>query len=792
MNSRIKKLRDEFMSVRPTLSAERMDLATKAYGKFAGEPTYYFRAHVFEYVLDHKKIVIRDGELLAGNLSEYVRSALVFPEYSSGNIWLKDTIPNIDKRPFDPFDCSAEDKVTILAHLDYWDGKSTEDILDKYIPARLKEYKEDGFFQYNHNGTCSSAVTPNFERIFSQGYRGMIETCQKKIDEMRSDWIDVEKQHRIDYWNATIIALEAAIRYSQRHALVCENMARDEVDINRKNELLELAEICRKVPENPPESFYEAIQFQWFSHCLYSIEALSFATSLGRFDINMWPYYSQDLERGLITREKAIELMQSLFLKVSSLQYLTDDYGSQADTGYPMWQVINIGGIDKQGNQVVNDLTEMVLEATEDLKIVQPSVALKINDGLPDKIFDRAAKMVQNGMANPAFFGNETSMKTVMAKGGSEEQARDWIIIGCIEPHPGGGGTCGNPTAGPINLGKIIEITLRNGVDPLTGKLMGLQTGNPEDFTCFEDFVDAVKKQYDYIWDLHARSVNITLGVQGTHLPVIFQSSVLDGCIERGMSVQEGGVNLPYTNIFLVGPSTLVDSLIAIKYAVFKDKIVSMRELVDILNANYEGNERIRQYLLNVPPKFGNDIPEVDDLINGILADACDRINAIPDGRGQRGKFSAGCQSQSHNVASGLNVSATPDGRKAFAPLSDNASPHQGRDISGPTASANSVASLPNEHMHAGNLYNLRFDPSGVAGEKGIETIKNVVRGFCDNGGQHIQINVVDDEMLIAAQENPEEHRDLMVRVAGYLAYFTELEKTVQDAFIQRTAHLKK
>ena len=780
------------MQAKPCLSAERMVLATEAYQKYGGEPIYLHRAHVFEYVLDRKRIVIRDGELLAGNLSEYIRSAAIFPEYVSGRNWLKEQIPTMDTRQYDPFVITPEDKKTILDNLDWWDGKSTEDILDEYIPAKLREYKKSGFFRYNGDAICSSAICADFKRMFSLGFRAHIDICKMKIEEMLSDRIDVEKQRRIEYWQATIIALEAAIRYTKRNAQVAEEMAAEETNNARKRELLEMAEICRKVPEYPPESFREAIQFQWFMHVLHHIEAMSMATSLGRFDLNLYPYYIEDLRKGLITPEEALELIELLFLKVSGQQYLTDEYGSIADTGYPMWQTLMIGGIDAKGNKVCNDLTYMVLDATEDLKIVQPAVALRVTDDMPGELLDKAVRMIQKGMGNPAFFGNETAMKTVMNKGGTLEQARDWVIIGCMEPHPGGGGTCGNPTAGPINFPKCLELALHNGVDPITGKEMGLRTGDPARFTSINEVIEALRKQIDYIWDLHTRSVNLSLAVHGTYVPTIYQSVALDGCIERGLSIQEGGCNLPYTNIFIVGPSTIADSIAAIEYAVFRDKVLTMEELIHLCDTNFENNERMRQYLLNVPPKFGNDVSEVDEMISSLLKGCCHIIQQIPDGRGARGMFSAGSQSQSHNVASGLFVGATPDGRLAFSPLSDNASPHMGRDISGPTASANSVAHLPNEHIYGGCLYNLRFDPSGVEGEKGVETIKGVIKGFVNNGGYHIQINVVDNETLIKAQKDPENYRDLIVRVSGYLAYFTELEKTIQDAFIQRTAHLSK
>ena len=789
MRERIAKLKNVLLNAKPSLSAERIVLATEAYQKYAGEPIYLHRAHVFEYVLDHKQIVIRDGELLAGSMTELVRAAAVFPEYSSGRMWLKEQLPTMSKRKSDPLYLTEEDTQKILNCLDWWDGKSTEDLMDAYVPQYLKDCERAGVFKSGGKGLCSSAINANFKRMFELGFRGHIDLCKQKIEELITEGINVDKQRRVEYWQATIIALEAAIRYSHRHADYAEDMALHTSDPVRKHELKKLAEICRRVPEYSPRTFYEAVQFQWFMHVLHHIEANAMATSLGRFDQNLYSYYANDIKNGILTPDDAVELIESLFLKVTSLIYMNDNYYSQADAGYPMWQILMIGGVDEHGEDASNELSYLVLDATEELKIAQPAVALRVSPKMPESLLRKGVEMNQKGMANPAFFNDEVAQQTVINKGADIEQARDWLIIGCVEPHPGCGVSDGSPVGGNINAPKCLEIALHNGVDPVSGLKLGPETGDPRNFKSIEEVIKAVQTQLDYFWDLHMKVYRMTSSLQATHLPMIYQSVCVDGCIESGESIQEGGCVMPYTNIFIAGPSTVADSIMAIDYAVFKDNVLTMDELIHLCDTNFEGNERMRQYLLNKTPKFGNDIPEVDEMITEFLAKSFAKVNGENDGR-HNGKFSAGNQSQTHNVTLRRYCGATPSGRMAYTALSDNASPTMGRDTSGPTAAANSVAHLHPENFHGGCLYNTRFDPHGVTGERGVQIIEGLVKNFCDEGGYHVQINVVDDATLRDAQKNPENYRDLVVRVAGYLAYFTELDREVQDVLISRTAHL--
>ncbi len=789
MTDRVAMLKEALLHVKPGLSAERVLLATEAYKKYAGEPIYLHRAHVLEYVLDNKAVVIRDGELLAGSLTEKLRAAAIFPEYNSTKMWLRKELPGMSTRKSDPMEISKEDVDKVLACFDYWDEKSTEDIVTKAFPQYYRDCERVGVFKSGGKGLCSSAVTPNYLKLFKEGFQGMINRCQANIDKVIEEGMTLDKQKKVQYWQAVIIALNAVIRYSCRLADEAEHQAAECKDNIRKEELTELARICRKVPKCPPDTFYEAIQFQWMTQVVCNIEASSYSTSLGRMDQNFIEFYRNDLEAGRIDRDRAIELISCLFIKSTTVFYMNDEYYSQADAGYPTWQILSIGGVDSDGNDACNELTDIILDVASDLRIAQP-VALRVTPDTPEEIWHKAIWMNQQGMGNPAFYNDVTAQKMVIEQGATVEEARDWVITGCVEPKPGTGIADGSATGGNINFPKILEVTLHNGTDPVTGIEIGPKTGDPSTWKDIDDVMSAFEKQCDYFWDLHMRAYRMTNAIQATYLPTIYQSSLIGGCIENGESLQEGGCYKPFTNVFITAPSTIADSMMAIKYAVFVDKMITMEELIALCDKNFEGNERMRQYLVNRPPKFGNDNSEADELINGFLKRFWEKGSLKIDGRHNNGRFALGNQSQTHNVPLGRCVGATPDGRLAFTPLSDNASPAMGRDTNGPTAAANSVAHLPNEHFHGGCLYNTRFDPHGVAGEDGIKIMKGVVKGFCEQGGYHLQINVVDDATLRKAQEKPEDYRDLVVRVAGYLAYFTELDHEVQDAIISRTAHL--
>lgn len=783
--ARVKKIKEHYDGLRPCISSERLVLVREAYQKYAGAAIPVFRAQVFAYILEHKHIFISDGELIVGNQADKERCAPIYPEYSAAD-WILDGLDEFPTRRYDPFQVTEEDKAVIRKELPYWENKSIEKELETLFDDETNMALDLDVFTLGGRDCSQAHTMPDYDKILSVGLNGLIQECEDNIKTTGGG--SKEAQEKIDFWNACIIACRGVIRYAQRHAELAEAMAERENNAARKAELLRIADVCRKVPGNPPESFREAIQMVWFIHLMPFIETNSTGNGFGRFDQYMYPYYAKDVEAGAITDEAVEELIGLLFVKINTIIKLRPHLWAKCYAGYTMWQILMIGGQDKDGKDASNRLSFLVLDVADELKMAQPAVALRYFDGISVKLFDKALNMIQRGLANPAFFNDKVCVPVCMAKGGTLEEARNWAIIGCIEPHPGGGTSDGSPLAGYMNGLKCFELVMHNGVDPVSGREIGLKTGDPSAFTTKEQFMDAVEKQMCHFWDKLTGGFNQVVPYHMLRLPAIFSSVVIDGCIRKGMSVQQGGAKHSYTGTYLCGIANVTDCIAAIDKLVLQDKTLTIDEINKACACNFEGHERMRQMLLKKAPKFGNDIREVDDIARSISGYCADYVQSIKDSRG--GQYNFGSISQTQNVRHGEFVGATPDGRLAGTPLCDNSSPAMGRDVEGPTATVNSVSHLDQSKFYHGALFNLRFDPKGVEGRKGREIIGGVVKTYFENYGEHVQINVVSDEMLRDAQVNPENYRNLIVRVAGYMACFTDLEKGIQDSIIERTAHL--
>lgn len=786
LSPRISRMKERHLNTIPRITAERLVLQTEAYKKFAGEATPIFRAKVVEYIMERMTTLILDDELIVGTATNAYRGASLFPEFQSSSWYISD-IDDFSTRKKDPYYISPEDKKTILETLPYWEGKSMEDLADKVMPAHIKELEKDDIICVGlENGVCGE-TTCNHDKIMELGLRGYMEECQRNIDAHLPQ--TREEQEKVDFWNACIIQCQGLITYAHRMADEAERLAGECGDPERKKELLRIAENCRVVPENPPETFYQGLQMIWFVHLYFYIEVCTTACGFGRFDQYMWPLYKKDvIDEKNITRQEALEMLESFYLKTNEVYEVRDNWYATSFAGYPMWQTLMVGGQTRDGRDATNDLSFLCLEAASELQTRQPIMALRVWEHTPEELFRYGCRMVQEGQANPGFFSDRRGIEISLEKGGTIEEARDWAIVGCTQPAPGGGGAEGSPDAGYVNMGKMIEFVLHNGVDPATGKLMGLQTGDPEKFRNIEEVKDALKKQILHHYDLIRQGYNLMQSIHMNRYPVIFASMVTEGCVEKGKPVQNGGAKYSTCGVFVTGPANLADSIEAIDQCVFKDKTVTMKELIHACDTNFQGNERLRQLLLNKPAKYGNNDAHVDGVYREMMHFIAKNVQEWPDARG--GHYAFGIDSQTMNLSHGAVTGALPDGRLAGEPLCDASSPMMGRDVHGPTATVKSVASMVDAELHEGALYNLRFDPHGVQGEKGLEILEGVIRTYFEDGGQHIQINVVDNETLKKAQIKPEDYRGLMVRVAGYMAYFTELDKSAQDAIIYRRPHL--
>lgn len=788
LNERLTRMRNKLFDSRPCITAERLVLETEAYQKFAGEATPIFRAKVVKYIMEHMTTLIMDDELIVGAPTNKYRGANLHPEFQSSTEFYLPELDAFPLRKTDPYDISPEDRELILKTLPYWEGKSMQDMSKKALPADILERIHDDIITVGLTNGVSGETTCDHEKLLAVGLKGYIDECRENIRSTLCS--SKEDQQRVDYWNACIIQCEGLIEYAHRMAAEAERQAAACTDPKRKQELLTVAANCRVVPENPPQTFQQALQLVWFVHVYFHIEVCTTANGFGRFDQYMWPFYEKDvlLEKN-ITKDEALEMLECFYLKACEVFEVRDKWYATSFAGYPMWELLVVGGQTPEGKDATNELSYVCLDAASELKTTQPVMAVRVWDGTPEELIRKGCLMIQDGQANPGFFNDNVAMQMALGKGCSMEEARDWTIVGCIQPGPGGGTADGSPDAGYVNMGKMLEFVLHNGVDPETGKLMGLQTGDPREFRNIEEFKDALKKQILHHYKMVTTGYNIMQSMHMTRYPVIFASMVTRGCVETGKSVQEGGAKYSTAGLYITGAANMADSIAAIDTCVFRDKDITMAQLIDALDKNFEGEERLRQLLLNKPAKFGNDDPYVDGIYREMMQFIAKNVQTWPDARG--GTYSFNVHSQTVNVSHGAVCGATPDGRRAGEAFCDNASPMMGRDMKGPTATVKSVASMGQASFHDGALFNLRFDPKGVQGEKGLASIEGVIKTYFQNGGEHIQINVVDDETLRAAQRTPEKYKGLMVRVAGYMAYFTELDKDAQDTIIYRTAHFK-
>lgn len=788
LTPRVKRMREKYFETIPQITAERLVLATEAYQKFAGDAVPIFRAKVVNYIMENMTTLIMDDELIVGTATNAYRGANLHPEFQSSSWYISD-IDEFSSRSKDPYYISPEDKETILETLKYWEGKSMEDLSGEAMPAKIKELEKDDIICVGLENGVSGETTCDHEKILTKGLRGYMEECQKNIDSIIPQ--TMEEQAKVDFWKACIIQCQGLITYAHRMAEEAERMAFACTDEKRKKELLTIAENCRVVPENPPKTFQQALQAVWFIHVYFYIEVCTTACGFGRFDQYMWPFYEKDvIKEKNITREEALEMLECLYLKTCEVYEVRDNWYATAFAGYPMWQILVVGGQTPDGKDATNDLSYLCLEAADDLQIKQPVMAVRVWENTPEDLIRFGCKMIQEGQANPGFFSDDAGIKISLDKGRgcTIEEARDWTIVGCTQPAAGGGASDGSPDAGYVNMGKMIEFVLHNGVDPATGKLMGLETGDPREFKNIEEFKDALKKQILHHYDLIRTGYNLMQSIHMNRYPVIFASMVTKGCVESGKSVQHGGAKYSTAGLYVTGPANLADSIAAVEKCVFEDKDLTMDELIKACDTNFEGQERLRQLLLNKPEKYGNNQAHVDGIYKEMMHFIAENVQQWPDARG--GYYAFGIDSQTMNIPHGQVTGALPDGRLAGEPFCDASSPMMGRDINGPTATVKSVASMTPADLHEGALYNLRFDPHGVQGEEGKDLIEGVIKTYFEDGGQHIQINVVDNETLKKAQEKPEDYKGLMVRVAGYMAYFTELDKSAQNVIIYRTPHL--
>ena len=826
-SSRITRLVDHLYEKMPVIESARAKLITESYQATEGKPMITRRAEAFAHILRHIPIIIRDEELIVGSSTIAPRGCQTYPEFSYQ--WLEDELDTVETRSADPFYIAEETKQELREVHKYWKGKTTSELATSYMaPEAIKAIEHNIFTPGNYFYNGVGHVTVKYEEVLAIGYEGIMAKAQAELDRCQVGDHDYARRSR--FLNAVILSCQAVMEYAQRYAALAEKMAAECSDPVRRNELEVIALNCSHVPARGAGSFYEACQSFWFVQQLLQLESSGHSISPGRFDQYMYPYYKRDLDNGNITREFAQELMDCIWVKLNDLNKCRDAASAEGFAGYSLFQNLIAGGQNKDGEDVTNDLSIMCIQASMHVQLPQPSLSVRVWNGTPHEFLIKAAELTRTGIGLPAYYNDEVIIPALQNRGLSLEDAREYNIIGCVEPQKAGK-TDGWHDAAFFNMCRPLELVFSNGMDK--GELVGIPTGDVTKMTTFEEFYDAYKKQMDYCISLLVNADNAIDVAHAERCPLPFLSSMVDDCIKRGLSVQEGGAVYNFTGPQGFGIANMADSLYAVRQLVYRDRKVSMEEYKEALVWNYgkgidsqtaadmtasilkemehqgctidetavksvletvlamkpSEDQKARfeeiHHMIDEVPKFGNDIPEVDYFARDVAYTYTRPLQNYKNPRG--GQFQAGLYPVSANVPLGGQTGATPDGRYAHTPVADGVSPSAGKDINGPTAAANSVARLDHFIVSNGTLFNQKFHPSALAGREGLEKFTALIRSYFDQKGMHMQFNVVDRDTLLDAQKNPEKYKHLVVRVAGYSALFTTLSRSLQDDIIRRT-----
>lgn len=786
-SERIKKLRESVLSQTPMVCIERARFVTEAYRENEAEPVYIKRAKALEKTLKNMHIYIKEGELIVGNQASEERTAPVFPEYAVD--WMEKELlekGNFNTRDGDNFYLPEQHKDELLEIIQYWKGKTLKDKCMTIMPEEVKIASEIKVIHGEGNMTSGDGhIVPDFEKALRLGLSGIIKEAEERLS--RVDISENDAFREIAFLKSIVIVNRSIIEFGERYSDLAYDLSLKEKDENRKAELLKISEVCKNVPKNPPKNFYEAVQMIWFVHLAIQIESNGHSASLGRVDQYLYKYYKNDI----LDKDFAKELLQCLWIKLYSILKIRSTSHSGYGAGYPTYQNVTIGGSNSDYSDAVNELSFLILESVGEAKLTQPNLSARVHLNTSEKFLRECTEVISTGFGMPALHNDEIIIPALLNKGVSLKDAFNYTMVGCVEVAVPGkwGYRCTGMTF--LNLLKAFELTINDGLDKRTGYTLLKGNGSLKDFTDYTSLWKAWEKNIEYYTKLSVVSDKIA-DTMLLEYPDIFCSSLIDDCIERAKTAKEGGAVYDIVSGLQVGLSNAANSFAALKKVVYDDKTLTLEEVINAIETDFSGlkGEKIRTLLENAP-KYGNDIDYVDSIASDIYDTYINEISKYKNTRFGKGpiggNYGLSTSGISSNVPMGCVTGATPDGRKAWTPAAEGCSPVQGTDIKGPTSVLKTISKLPNILMTGGQLLNVRFSHDLINNDIGFQKFLMFIKSFIAIKGWHIQFNIMSTETLISAQKNPEEYRDIIVRVAGYCAQFITLDPTTQNDIISRT-----
>lgn len=790
LTPRMNDFREKVLDKKPYICAERALLATESYRLYQNQPPVMKRALMLKNILEKMSIYIEDETLIVGNQAASNKDAPIFPEYTLE--FVIDELDKFEKRDGDVFYITEETKAALRSIAPFWENNNLRAKGEALLPEEVNVFMETGFFGMEgklNSGDAHLAV--DYEQLLKIGLVGY----EKRVRQLKAE-LDLCVPENIDkyvFYKAVLIVIEAVKTYADRFSLLAQEMA-ENAQSHRKDELLEISNICSKVPYEPASSFKEAIQSVWFIQLILQIESNGHSLSYGRFDQYMYPYLKADLEKGVITDEEAVELLTNLWIKTLTINKVRSQAHTFSSAGSPMYQNVTIGGQTPDKKDAVNKLSFLVLKSVAQTRLPQPNLTVRYYNGLNKEFLDECIEVMKLGTGMPAFNNDEIIIPSFIDLGVKEEDAYNYSAIGCVETTVPGkwGYRCTGMSY--QNFPRILLAVMNDGVDVTSGKRFVKGYGYFRDMKSFEELQDAWDKSIREITRLSVIVENAVDLASERDVPDILCSTLTQDCIGRGKTIKEGGAVYDFISGLQIGIANMADSLAAIKKLVFEEKKITPQQLWDALQDDFmsEENQKIQSMLINEAPKYGNDDDYVDQLVVEAYDSYINEIKKYPSTRHQRGPVGgiryAGTSSISANVGQGYGTMATPDGRKAHTPLAEGCSPAHAMDKNGPTAVFKTVSKLPTHEITGGVLLNQKVTPQMLATEENKEKLEMIIKTFFNRlHGYHVQYNVVSRETLIDAQKNPEKHRDLIVRVAGYSAFFNVLSRATQDDIIERT-----